>query len=210
MKKIICLLILFIIWVSCFRTGKYNGIDVSHHNNICWECVKKDTNIKFCYIKATEGKHFKDKKCLTNVKNAHKLNLNVGLYHYFRTNVSPIDQFNNFKSVYNKCNTNLIPVIDVEDNYNDFSNIKLVNKQLSELIELFYNEYKTYPIIYLGSFNSIKILPSAYKCKIWVRILKYDNFIPNFSIKQISISKVGCNYIDLNYSSNINKIKLNK
>ena len=211
MKKIIVclLLVLLVLWFYPFNVKRvYNGIDISHHNNICWECIAKDSNIKFCYIKATEGGVIKDNKCKNNIENASKLNLNIGLYHYFRTNISPNDQFNNFKSVYNKFNTDLIPVIDVEDHRNNYDNISLVNKRLSELIELYYNEYGVYPIIYLGSLNAIKTFPAIYKCKIWARTLDYSNFIPDFSIKQVSVSNIGCNYIDLNYSSNINKLKL--
>ena len=49
---------------------EYNGIDVSHHNRVNWERIKKNEAIKFCYIKATEGKSFRDPMCLST-HNAH-------------------------------------------------------------------------------------------------------------------------------------------
>lgn len=213
MKKIIiCLMffsiILICMWHNYFYTKTYNGIDISHHNNICWKCISKDSNIKFCYIKATEGKSFIDNKCEINAKKAKQINLNVGLYHYFKTDVSAKEQFNNFKIIFNKVNPNLIPVIDVEKTGNDFSNINKVNKNLSKLISLFYNEYKTYPIIYFESQDLYKIFKSTYKCKYWISCTIHPNRKPNFTIKQYKIGNIGCNTLDLNYCSDLNEIKL--
>ena len=49
---------------------EYNGIDVSHHNRVNWERIKKNEAIKFCYIKATEGKSFRDPSVIST-HNAH-------------------------------------------------------------------------------------------------------------------------------------------
>lgn len=210
MKKIVLTLLAIVgLWMLCSFTGTYNGIDISHHNDVCWKCIAENPNIEFCYIKATEGKGMKDPKCKEYNKAAKQIGLSVGLYHYFRTNVSAEDQFKNFKSVYNSIDSDLIPVIDVEDKGNDYSNSSLVNKRLSKLIELFYQEYKVYPIIYMGSFNACKTYSSIYKCPLWIRTLNWSNYVPNFAIKQVDVNRVGDNYIDLNYCSNIKKLKMN-
>lgn len=208
MKKELILIVITFLIIGC-SPNKYNGIDVSHHNNICWECIEKDKNIKFCYIKATEGKHYRDSKCLINNSKARKLNLETGLYHYFRTNVSVIKQFENFNNVYNKCNSTLIPMIDVENEGNNFSNIYKVNNDLKQLINLFYNEYKVYPIIYLDISHYKDLYPSIRKCKIWFGISNKSKYFPS-TITQTKIGKIGCNNIDLNYCRNINSIIINE
>lgn len=213
MKKIIYLVLvisisIITIWATCFYTKTYNGIDISHHNNICWKCIAEDPYVKFCYIKATEGKYFVDRKCETNARDAKQIGLQIGLYHYFRTGISAKDQFNNFNKIFKKVESDLIPVIDVESIGNDFSNINKVNKNLFELVSLFYNEYKCYPIIYFGTKEAYKTIPVTYKCPFWISNTIHPNRIPNFTIKQYKIGKIGCNTLDMNYCSGIEKLKL--
>jgi len=213
MKKIICLVLVIsisivTIWTTCFYTKTYNGIDISHHNDVCWKCIAEDPYVKFCYIKATEGKYFVDRKCETNARDAKQIGLQIGLYHYFRTDISAKDQFNNFNKIFKKIESDLIPVIDVESIGNDFSDINKVNKNLSELISLFYNEYKCYPIIYFGTKEAHKTFSVTYKCPFWMSSTIHPNRTPNFTIKQYKIGKIGCNTLDINYCSNIEKLKL--
>jgi len=215
MKKIICLVLaisisIVTVWVTCFYTKTYNGIDISHHNNICWKCIAEDPYVKFCYIKATEGKYFVDRKCETNARDAKQIGLQIGLYHYFRTGVSAKDQFNNFNKIFKKVESDLIPVIDVESIGNDFSNINRVNKNLSELVSLFYKEYNKYPIIYFGTKEAYKTIPVAYKCPFWTSNMHNPNLHLNFTIKQYKIDNIGCNLVDLNYCTNISSILLNR
>ena len=208
MKTMISLIIIVIfagIGYIKNKTDTPNGIDISNWNNVCWNCIAKDSNIQFCYIKATDGRTFKDKKCLENVKQAKKINLKIGLYHYFRTNASALNQFNNFKSIHDKVNTDLIPVIDVESNGNNYGNTEKVNKELSELIELYHKEFGCYPIIYIGNLEVIK-LSAIFKCPIWIRCIGFAGILPDFTIKQIAVKKAGHNYLDFNYASDISKL----
>ena len=182
---VIIAVVVVIYLLFCFLPRTYNGIDISHHNNVEWEVIKKDNHIKFCYIKATEGAKYQDPKCIKHFQNAKKNNLYVGLYHYYKTNVSPKEQFKNFKSVYDKLDSDLIPVIDIENNGNNFDNI------------------------YLGSLNAIKGLPVIYNCPFWVRDI-VNMFGPfSFSIKQNYIRRIGHNDIECNYERNIDKLKIN-
>lgn len=203
-KYIIFVLALIVTYLSCSYVPEFNGIDISHHNKVNWDEIKKDSNIKFCYIKATEGKSFRDPMCKQHTIKAKQNNLYVGLYHYFRTNVSSEAQFNNFKKIASSVDFDLIPVIDVEQDGNDFSNTTKVNTILSELVDLFEQEYKCKPIIYLGSFCCVKVLPTVYDCPIWLRFIKSYNFVPNTTIKQCSI----INDLDRNYCRNIKNIML--
>lgn len=76
------------LYVNCSYVPEFNGIDISHHNRMDWKKIKADKDIKFCYIKATEGKSFRDPMCQKHAKRARENGLLVGLYHYFRTDVS--------------------------------------------------------------------------------------------------------------------------
>ena len=62
-KSIIFILALIVIYLSCSYVPEFNGIDISHHNKVNCDEIKKDSNIKFCYMKATEGKSFRDPMC---------------------------------------------------------------------------------------------------------------------------------------------------
>ena len=62
-KKIIIALSVVIgiaIYAACSYVPEFNGIDISHHNKVSWEKIKENEAIKFCYIKATEGKSFRE------------------------------------------------------------------------------------------------------------------------------------------------------
>ena len=151
-------------YVNCSYVPEFNGIDISHHNRMDWKKIKADEDIKFCYIKATEGKSFRDPMCRKHAKRARENGLLVGLYHYFRTDVSAEKQFENFKRVYDSVPSELIPVIDVEENGNNFRNTSNLNDKLEQLIALFEKEYGCKPIIYLGSFCCWKVIPTVYDC----------------------------------------------
>lgn len=62
---------------TCYCNTKhqyYDGIDVSHHNNnIDWDVITANyPDIKFVYIKATEGSTGRDANYKKYLKNAHK------------------------------------------------------------------------------------------------------------------------------------------
>lgn len=211
MKRIllrISFLLLLLIGMLFYALGsyvpEYNGIDVSHHNRVNWEKIKKNEAIKFCYVKATEGKSFRDPMCHKHAQRARETGLHVGLYHYFRTDVTPEAQFDNFKNVYSKVPSDLIPVIDVEQNGNSFGDTDFVDGRLKELIGLFEKEFGCKPIIYLGSWCCLKVIPTIYDCPIWLRFVKGGNFVPNTTIKQAAI----VDNLDMNYCKDIDKIIL--
>lgn len=144
--------------------------------------------------------------CKKHAKRASENGLHVGLYHYFRTDVTPKAQFENFKKVYDKVPSDLIPVIDVEETGNDFSNASFVNNRLEELIRLFEVEYGCKPIIYLGSFCCYKVIPVVCDCPIWLRFIKVYHCVPNTTIKQAAI----IDNLDMNYCKDIDKIILRR
>ena len=104
---------------SC-ATGKgqdvsYNGIDVSHYQgDINWSVVTSNRNLKFVYIKASEGKTWQDKRRMENALGARANGLLVGYYHFFRTQVSGVDQFQNYLDAIEGLPNDLLPVLDIE------------------------------------------------------------------------------------------------
>ncbi len=208
MKKIIFLLICIVIYAWNCYVPQPNGIDVSHYNSISWAKVAENPNIEFVYVKATEGNHFIDNKFLENMEDANHSDIHVGAYHYFRTNVSGEKQFNNFSKALDQVEFDLIPAIDIEEKFNDFSNKKYIRKQLRIFIQLFEKKYGVKPIIYYGSMVASVVTPVTYDCKIWVRTMEYSNYIPNVSIKQVGYFDFSGKKVDANYCSNINKIML--
>ncbi len=123
------------------HNATYNGIDVSNHQgNIVWEKVASDTNIKFVYIKATEGATHVDKSYKKNIKGARKKGLKVGSYHYLRNSSFIKDQFVNFSSHVDKNLQDLIPMVDVEE--------KIAKDSILLFCNLIKQKYGKYPMIY--------------------------------------------------------------
>ena len=93
----------------------YDGIDVSkHQGKINWDAIKKNSRIKYVYIKATEGSDLVDECYQRNIREARHAGLKVGSYHYLSNRSSVTTQFKNFASTANRDEQDLIPVIDVE------------------------------------------------------------------------------------------------
>lgn len=199
MKQFLVILFSFII------TNPYIGIDISHHNNINWDEIN-DLNVEFCYIKLTEGKHFIDSKAQDHFLNSKKRNIKTGFYHYFRTNVSGKDQLDLFKNQLNNFNYELIPVIDIENTGNDFSDLTKIKKEISDFIEGFKNEFGYYPIIYYGNLNAFRLLSVTRKCKSWIRVVGIPKFLCNFNLQQVKIEQCSFGELDINYCNDISRI----
>jgi len=91
------------------------GIDVSHYQgHIKWERVSASKDIQFVYVKATEGSGFVDDCYLRNLYGAKRAGIPVGVYHFFRPNVSALTQLENFRTNVDPRQQDLIPIVDVE------------------------------------------------------------------------------------------------
>ena len=132
------------------------GIDVSHHQgNIDWEKVKESCpDLKFVYIKATEGKSHVDPRFRANAKGASIVGYKVGAYHYFRMTSSAHAQFANFKKQMDAVHLDLLPMVDVETN--DRKPRKQFQDSLKVFLDLLEKEYGKKPVIYgtQRSYNS--------------------------------------------------------
>lgn len=129
---------------------RFSGIDVSHHQGrINWEQVANDRqNIRFAYVKVTEGSTYHDPMYDENLRHANYAGLDVGAYHFFRMTSSPESQFENFSRhiAYYMDYMTLIPVVDVETF--DGKTSEQVKGALEKFVKLMHAKYGVYPIIY--------------------------------------------------------------
>ena len=102
------------------------GIDVSHHNGtVDWASINLKNNIKFVYIKATQGNRFIDGKFKENWSDsAANKGVHRGAYHFLSANVSGAEQADAFIAALKSVGAilpsekiapgTLKPVVDVE------------------------------------------------------------------------------------------------
>lgn len=172
------------------ETRHYDGIDISdHQKRIDWPEVAKDKNIKYVYIKATEGATYVSNLYRYNLENAHKHGIKVGSYHFLRTGSRIRDQFENFKRVVKKNEQDLLPVIDVEVRQG------WTNQQLRDSVKLFADlveeHYGCRPLIYTSTSFYDNILGRSFNI--------YPLFIARYSNSQPSL-KSGTDWIMWQFS----------
>lgn len=168
----------------------YDGIDISSHQGaIDWEKVSSDNNIRFVYIKATEGSTYRSPHYPDNITQARRAGLLVGSYHYL-TSSTPIDrQFQNFSTFALRSIQDLIPMLDVEVR-GDWSRSQLIDSvtKFSDLVE---QHYGVKPMIYstMGFYNK-NLAPHFNKYHLYIgRYAKQEpdiNWDGNYTIWQYS------------------------
>lgn len=90
------------------------GVDVaSYQGDIDWRDLEKQ-NMKFAFIKATEGSSFVDEYFSKNWTNANKTDMRIGAYHFFSFDSKGETQAEQFIRTVPKYKQALPPVIDVE------------------------------------------------------------------------------------------------
>ena len=132
----------------------YDGIDISSYQGyIDWEKVSSDKNIRFVYIKATEGATYRSPHYAHNITQARRHGMLVGSYHYL-TSTSTIDeQFENFSKFALKQVQDLIPMLDIETR-GDWSRSQLQDS-VEKFCTLAEKVYGVQPMIYstMGFYN---------------------------------------------------------
>ena len=134
--------------------AKYDGIDISSHQGyIDWKKVSSDKDIRFVYIKATEGSTYRSPHYAHNITQARRYGLLVGSYHYLSSTSSIDEQFENFSKFALKSVQDLIPMLDVELRGN-WSRSQLIDS-VDKFCELTERHYGVQPMIYstMGFYN---------------------------------------------------------
>lgn len=90
------------------------GIDVSHHNGrIDWRAVAS-TEVRFAYLKSTEGTDWVDSRFTENWARAREAGLVTGAYHFFSFCSSGSAQAEHFLATLPTTGDMLSPALDVE------------------------------------------------------------------------------------------------
>lgn len=157
------------------RVPSIYGIDVSHHQgSINWNMVATDPNVGYVYIKGTESVSHVDNEYQRNIREAKRLGIPVGTYHFFSPKESGLVQFQNFSSNFDIKMQDLIPVIDVE--HRGRVSLAYFHTQLKTLLEEVERAYDVRPIIYTGVNFYNKYLSGMYK--------KYKFFIARYNTEE--------------------------
>jgi lysozyme len=131
------------------------GVDVSaYQEDIDMEKLKEQ-NIRFVFIKATEGSSGQDEKFAENWENAKNAGLPSGAYHFFSYDSEGKTQAETFIStVRPDMKGRLLPVVDVEyygDKEQNPPEKEAVVRELRAYLELIEQEYGVKPMIYTRS-----------------------------------------------------------
>ena len=162
---------------------QFDGIDISkHQGTINWEELKKNSKIKFVFIKATEGSDYVDPRYHENIRNARKHGFKVGSYHFLSTRSAATTQFYNFIRTAKREDQDLLPIIDVE-RLSPWSPQQLRDsiKVFADLIEDYYG---CKPLIYTSEKFFSSNLGRAF-ADYPLFIAKYSNSQPNIGYKWI-------------------------
>ncbi|HLP04563.1 MAG TPA: GH25 family lysozyme [Paludibacter sp.] len=149
--------------------GNVWGIDVSHYqSDINWMQLASQKP-HFMFIKATEGISTRDSKYMQNYTEAKKLGILVGSYHFFSYKYPGREQANNFLSIAQHRDSDLLPVLDAE-----FTKVmparELVIVELADFISTVYEKLGHYPIVYCNHrFYDLYLKDIlSDKCKLWI------------------------------------------
>jgi lysozyme len=148
------------------------GIDVSHHQGeIDWSEVAT-ADIRFAFIKATEGRDHQDTRFGENWPAADAAGLVRGAYHFF-TFCSPGDaQAAHFLGVVPPTVGSLPPVVDVEfaGNCKAWSSIEEIRSGLTVFLDRVEEAWGVSPILYVTSESESRIIEGHFDSyPIWIR-----------------------------------------
>lgn len=125
------------------------GIDVSHYQGrINWEIVAHNKDIRFVYVKATEGSGYVDDYYLRNLYGAKQAGIPVGVYHFYRPTASVLTQLENFRDNVDPRQQDLIPIVDVEKRGR--GSLVHFQRSLLAFLEGVERMFGVKPIIYTG------------------------------------------------------------
>ena len=150
------------------------GVDVSsYQGTIDWETLAAQ-DIRFAFIKATEGSSLIDACFEKNWTDASKTDLRIGAYHFFSFESSGETQADLFCGVVTSVDDMLPPVIDVEyyGKYKSEKDIRVsdVKAQLRILVNRMTAAYGMKPIIYASKDTYESIIKEDFgDCDLWMR-----------------------------------------
>ena len=123
-----------------------HGIDVSaYQGRIKWAEVARH-NVRFAFIKASEGATLHDPRFARNWREARAAGILCGAYHYFQPNRDGLRQANSFAAVVPLQAGDLPPVLDVEAA--NFHDVAVMRREVARWLRLIEAHYGVRPILY--------------------------------------------------------------
>ena len=142
-----------------------------YQGTIDWNQVARGNRISYAYMKATEGATYVDDTYAYNIREARRVGLSVGSYHFYRPNVSPQEQFDNIVSNIKANEQDLAPIIDIEHRGNVSEDRFIAD--LKTLIRMVEQHYGCKPLLYsyqnfynrylCGHFNGYHFMIAKYQ-----------------------------------------------
>jgi lysozyme len=123
-----------------------HGIDVSsYQGRIDWKTVAEH-EVRFAFIKASEGVTLRDSRFRRNWKEARAAGIYRGAYHYFQPNYDGAKQANLFTRTVPLTAGDLPPVLDVEAP--EFHDVAVMRRGVATWLRLVERHYGVRPILY--------------------------------------------------------------
>ncbi|MBQ5335733.1 MAG: glycoside hydrolase family 25 protein [Oscillospiraceae bacterium] len=162
-----------LLWFNMPSKSRYpvRGVDVSHYQGeIDWPVIAGQ-DVRFAFIKATEGSASADEYFAKNWSGARAAGLKTGAYHFFSFDSPAETQADNFIAAVPVLPDALPPVIDLEYyRKGEHPSAEAVRQSLSVLLERFRKTYGKKPIIYTSeSCYENYLKDSGLDYTLWIR-----------------------------------------
>jgi lysozyme len=148
------------------------GIDVSHHQGeIDWDAVASG-ELRFVFIKATEGRDHRDTRFEHNWSHSARVQLARGAYHFFTFCSPGGEQAEHFLDVVPATPDTLPPVVDVEfaGNCKAWSSIEDIRAELRAFLTRVEDAWQRRPLLYITSESERRIIAGHFDgYPIWIR-----------------------------------------
>ena len=139
------------------------GIDVSRYQNeIDWKEVSRDSRVAFVYLKATESTGLVDRTYARNLREARRVGLPVGVYHFFSPTTPEHQQLANFLGTVDPRTQDLIPIVDVEVAPRRKSQIAPFLRRLRAFVNGVEKRFGCKPMIYTSQYFYITYLAGKF------------------------------------------------
>ena len=162
------------------ETYPIRGVDVSHfQGKIDWDVLAGE-DIRFAYIKATEGTSFVDERFAENWAGAAETPLRIGAYHFFSFESAGDSQAEHFIRTVVPAADMMPPAVDVEP-YGQHGELTAdVLAELGTLLRLLEAHYGTKPILYTTAAYAEPVHTAFPENGIWLRSIfgRPDGSIP--------------------------------
>jgi len=181
---------------------KIHGIDVSsYQGNIYWPAVAamhdQDVNIRFAFIKATEGLNNVDRQYKNNWQKTKEANITRGAYHFFLATKSGKLQAQNFIKTVKLEPGDLPPVLDVEELYGVRPDS--MRSRITAWLQAVEKAYAVKPVIYTNV--------SFYKNFLGHQFDDYPLWVAHYFVKQQPGISEGWNFWQHNAAGKVNGIR---